>query len=428
MQRIRPVTMVNVGIAYPSDMAEACAAVVSEVIAWNAVQSDSRAVVFRPLDWSTSSTPLQGQGDGQEVINRQLIDKIAVLIVLLGGRLGTPTPRAVAGTIEELHRVTRAGGNTHVFLDTAPIDSSNKYHLESRLAVLEQIESLRREGLTGSFGNLSELRRSISNVLSRTADEMDTLMDRVGYARPVTAAEVDFDRTYEELSASAVYSVSDCGDKLDLDLLTRRTIRGNEPTGISSVMIDFSRTFDSSLSFTGRSMPQLDIVSVDRTAGTAILERPRKAAGSTFTQDVRFRPPIAAGEVVQLDVHVAIAEYSFRYREDLMAATATTPLGPRRYDFMSRIMSFPTNRLKLSIFLPEDSGLTPEGPKVGRSDSIDQIASGRLAVDGSYREFAGEDHGVPGTFMKLDVPHPQFRRHYRLCWNLPSRADKSSSR
>ena len=47
--------------------------------------------------------------------------------------------------------------------------------------------------------------------------------------RPVMVQETDFDRTYEELFTHSEYSLSACGDRLDLLHTTRRIVRGNEP-------------------------------------------------------------------------------------------------------------------------------------------------------------------------------------------------------
>jgi len=72
------------------------------------VASDS-GVVLQLVNWENDAFPGYGQ-DAQAVINEQIAEmsKYALFIGIMWNRLGTPTPRAASGTVEEFERAVEA--------------------------------------------------------------------------------------------------------------------------------------------------------------------------------------------------------------------------------------------------------------------------------------------------------------------------------
>jgi len=96
----RTESVISMFISSPSDVSaerEILEGIVNEL---NKTWSRSLGIRFEPIMWETHSRPAFGN-DPQDVLNTQLPDDYDVFIGILWGRIGTPTPRAESGTLEE---------------------------------------------------------------------------------------------------------------------------------------------------------------------------------------------------------------------------------------------------------------------------------------------------------------------------------------
>lgn len=96
-------TILQVFEASPSDVAEERATLDSVIAELNRTWTESLRVAFELLKWETHARPGVG-ADAQAVINAQIPDDYDVFIGILWTRLGTPTGRAISGTVEEFER------------------------------------------------------------------------------------------------------------------------------------------------------------------------------------------------------------------------------------------------------------------------------------------------------------------------------------
>lgn len=96
-------TAVSIFLASPSDVSAERVIVTEIVSEWNSRYSRHSGVAFQLLKWETSITAGFGT-DGQGVINSQINDEYDVLIALFWTKLGSNTPRAPSGTVEEYRR------------------------------------------------------------------------------------------------------------------------------------------------------------------------------------------------------------------------------------------------------------------------------------------------------------------------------------
>src|SRR5450759_5964406 len=90
-------------VASPSDVAEERAILETVVTQLNQIWSSTLDLIFELLKWETNVHP-SFSSDPQEAINEQIAPDYDVFIGILWGRIGTPTPRAESGTIEEFDR------------------------------------------------------------------------------------------------------------------------------------------------------------------------------------------------------------------------------------------------------------------------------------------------------------------------------------
>lgn len=155
-------TVLRVLIASPSDTTEARDAVERALHSWNRRHSSAKQVVLLPWRWETSSVPLLG-AHPQQLINSQGIDSADIVIALFGSRIGSPTPDAVSGTVEEIQRSVDSGKPVHLYFSEAPLPNDVD---TAQLHALRQFKKeIGERGLLGSFDDLSQLESQVWNAI-----------------------------------------------------------------------------------------------------------------------------------------------------------------------------------------------------------------------------------------------------------------------
>lgn len=146
--------VLRVMIASPSDTVEARDAVETAIHGWNGAHARSKQVILQPWRWESSSVPQLGDHP-QSLINAQGVDESDIVFALFGSRLGSPTPEAVSGTVEEIERAVDQGKPVHLYFSTAPLPNDvDTTQLDGLRAFKAQI---RERGLLGEFNNVSQL-------------------------------------------------------------------------------------------------------------------------------------------------------------------------------------------------------------------------------------------------------------------------------
>jgi hypothetical protein len=96
------VTRLRVFVASPGDTREERGRLEVVIDELNRGMAAEQGIVLELVSWETHVRPGMGS-DAQEVVNRQL-PEADIVIVIFWKRLGTPTPRAGSGTVEEIQR------------------------------------------------------------------------------------------------------------------------------------------------------------------------------------------------------------------------------------------------------------------------------------------------------------------------------------
>lgn len=130
-------------------------------------------------DWrnETQTHPAYGK-DPMEVVRRQMPAEFDIYVGLLGGRLGTPTPRAPSGTIEEFQvalDLVRRTGRPHILFYFGPAG-------DGKAADAASVREFRSQypGLYFDFSDLVDLRTKFTNHL------VDLLLQELYPPSPVT--------------------------------------------------------------------------------------------------------------------------------------------------------------------------------------------------------------------------------------------------
>lgn len=100
---VTQVNLITVFLASPSDVAEERVIAEGVVSELNLTFGPATNSQFRLLRWETDTAPAAGS-DVQSSINSQIGDEFDILVGIFWGRVGTPTPKAKSGTVEEIER------------------------------------------------------------------------------------------------------------------------------------------------------------------------------------------------------------------------------------------------------------------------------------------------------------------------------------
>lgn len=154
--------VLQVLIASPSDTKEARDEVEKSLHSWNSSRAVREQIVLLPRRWESDSVPRMGEGDGQEVINRQLVDDSDIAVVIFNAKLGKATARDISGTAEELQRAIDQGKHVHVYFSDAPVPREALKSAEEVEAFKRNLES---QGLYGTYSNAADLGFQVRNAV-----------------------------------------------------------------------------------------------------------------------------------------------------------------------------------------------------------------------------------------------------------------------
>src|SRR5690242_13371099 len=104
----RRADIIQVLIASPSDLEREREVIPRTFNRWNGGHEDD-GLRIEPIMWETSSVPELGDHP-QHLLNRQMIDRADLLVALFWTKIGSRTPTAASGTIEEIREFVQRKG------------------------------------------------------------------------------------------------------------------------------------------------------------------------------------------------------------------------------------------------------------------------------------------------------------------------------
>jgi hypothetical protein len=156
--------VLNVLIASPVDVQEERAVVVDVIHGWNVQHSQELGVVLLPVMWETHSAPETGRPQG--ILNRQVVDPCDLAVAIFWHRIGSPTGKAVSGTVEEIERMDEEGRLVMLYFSSA---RPNLEEVEPQQ--LQAVRDFRarkfKTALVGTFRTLEEFREQFSRNLNQ---------------------------------------------------------------------------------------------------------------------------------------------------------------------------------------------------------------------------------------------------------------------
>lgn len=148
----------------PSDTVDLVKAATEEVHRWNSARAVAAGFVLLPRHYSMDAVSLfETGGDGQAMINDQLVSSADIVISLFRHKLGSPTPRAVSGTAEEIETTLANGRRLHIYFS-------------------DETPDLREQPARDQWDSLTTFKKNLKGGLWDTFDSHSGLRDLVGRA------------------------------------------------------------------------------------------------------------------------------------------------------------------------------------------------------------------------------------------------------
>src|SRR5438094_1085393 len=189
----RSAVVINVLIASPSDVCNERDIVANAIYAWNAAHYKQTGIMLNPIRWETHSFPASGDRP-QQIINKQIVYEGDFLIGIFGNRLGTPTGRALSGTIEEIECFRKSAKHVALYFSTADVPRTAD---RAQLKALEDYQRERQQDtLYFTFGSAEELDKHVTHHLPKFVSEVHERL----------SATLELEGIEEELRTNQTYS------------------------------------------------------------------------------------------------------------------------------------------------------------------------------------------------------------------------------
>jgi nucleoside 2-deoxyribosyltransferase len=156
--------VLEVLIASPGDISWERQAVVDVVARLNSNLGADTAVILLPRRWEFDAVPQMG-GDGQSIINEQMVDGADVVIAIFHNRLGSRTPRADSGTVEEIDRAVEMGKSVHIYV--SEMDRPSDVDPDELKRMKEGLAAFYEQGLLGRYDSKQKFVDGVQSALTK---------------------------------------------------------------------------------------------------------------------------------------------------------------------------------------------------------------------------------------------------------------------
>jgi hypothetical protein len=163
-------SVLKVMIASPSDVATERQIVRDVLSVWNGVHGQEKKMVALPIGWETHSIPDLGDRP-QAIVNKQILADCDLLVAIFWTRLGSPTGKAVSGTVEEIEEHLNAGKHAMLYFSNA-VKPPNEIDYEQYAALNQFKAACRARGLVESYQSVDEFREKFHRQFSQNMNQI----------------------------------------------------------------------------------------------------------------------------------------------------------------------------------------------------------------------------------------------------------------
>lgn len=163
----------NVMLVSPSDVDDERQIARDIIHDWNNIHSKTRKIVLLPLSWEYNVVPSMGNRP-QGIINEKILKYADILIGIFWTRIGTPTGKAISGTVEEIDEHINSGKPTMLYFSNKPV-LPDSIEPEQYAAVKNLKKDYQSNGITTDFNSIDDFRTKIQRHLSMQLNEPEYL-------------------------------------------------------------------------------------------------------------------------------------------------------------------------------------------------------------------------------------------------------------
>jgi hypothetical protein len=163
-------------VASPGDVA-AEREIVGDVMASLTEILQRRRVALAPVGWTTRTAPSVGRDTSAQVLEQIHPDQCDIYLAILYSRLGTPTPRAASGTVEEFELayasfLERDRPRIMFYFSKAPVVPrlEDLPQLEAALRIQAEVS---RKGLVAHYRDVAEFARLVFGHLVLAVEQLE---------------------------------------------------------------------------------------------------------------------------------------------------------------------------------------------------------------------------------------------------------------
>ncbi len=158
-------------LASPGDVNEERQIAREIILDWNNINSLSKGIVLLPIDWKYNAVPTRGDRP-QEIINKQVLKNADLLVGIFWTRIGTPTGKALSGSVEEIENHINSGKPAMLYFSNRPAVPSIVNQKQYKA-----VEKLKKEchsnGLINTFNTTEDFKMQLQRHLSMTVNTDD---------------------------------------------------------------------------------------------------------------------------------------------------------------------------------------------------------------------------------------------------------------
>ena len=186
MAKKKQVRELELFVASPGDLKKERREVDKVVAQVNGGYLRNRPETIVTLKWEVDGRTSWGE-DPQSITNRQIADNCDAILVMFWGQVGTPTPRDISGTVEELNRAIARHKRSKcphimVYFKEAGLNP-HKLDLDQLRKLRELREGLQNKGLHFYFDTLGKFSSRLHADLMHWLDNLPRQTSRRSMSR-----------------------------------------------------------------------------------------------------------------------------------------------------------------------------------------------------------------------------------------------------
>lgn len=176
-------------ISCPSDVQEELKIIRNTIDEVNMTIGDEHGVNIKCLYWKSNAIPAAGDS-GQDIINRQLLNKADGVIALFWTKFGTPTAQYGSGTEEEIEKAILQRKNVMLYFSHQPIDPTKiDYKQYARVNKFKK----RYRGFFAEYNSLDDFRQQFNRHIQGLISELtkkESLFEHNSIGQNMSLAEI----------------------------------------------------------------------------------------------------------------------------------------------------------------------------------------------------------------------------------------------